>query len=379
MRSPADPPTMRTTEFLVVGAGVSGLYQLIRLRELGADVLVVDANDDLGGTWYQNRYPGCRFDSESYTYGYSFSRELLDEWSWSEHFAPQAETLRYLDHVAERFDLRRSIEFGARVVGAEFDEASDHWTVRLDGDRSIRCRFLVAALGPLSVPTMPRYPGASAFRGPSFHTFDWPHEPIDLAGKRVAVIGTGATGVQVISAIAPEVGSLTVFQRRPNWCAPLQNRPISPAEMDAIRADYDQIFAKCATTPGGFIHGPDPRSFYDVPKHERWAFWERVYRTPGFEKWVGNFREILMEEDANAEFSEFVAGKIRERVDDPDVAEKLIPKDHGFGVQRVPAGDPLLRGVQPRPRRTGRSRGDARSSRSPRAAFVRPTPIARST
>jgi cation diffusion facilitator CzcD-associated flavoprotein CzcO len=326
----------RHHDFLVVGAGVSGLYQLIRLRDLGADVAVIDGNDDLGGTWYQNRYPGCRFDSESYTYGYSFSQELLDEWDWTEHFAPQYETLRYLNHVAEKFDLRRSIQFGVRVVGAHFDDTDHCWSVQLDDGTTIRCRFLVAALGPLSIPTVPRYSGMDVFRGPSFHTFDWPHDPIDLRGKRVAVIGTGATGVQVISAIAEEVGELTVFQRRPNWCAPLGNRPITAKEMEAIRADYQRIFERCATTAGGFIHGTDPRSYFDTTRQERLEFWERVYSSPGFEKWVGNFREIFMDETANAEFSEFVAGKIRERVNDPEIANKLIPKDHGFGIQRVP-------------------------------------------
>lgn len=329
-------PGDRYHEVLVIGAGVSGLYQLHRLRELGFDVLVVERADDLGGTWYFNRYPGCRFDSESYTYGYSFSEEILEEWSWSEHFAGQDETLRYLEFVADKLDLRRSIEFGCTVEALAFDDDTSTWTAHLDDGRTIRCRYLVTALGPLSTPTMPRYPGVESFRGDSFHTFHWPHDPVDLDGKRVAVIGTGATGVQVISAIAERVGHLSVFQRRPNWCAPLHNRPITDHEMADIRARYDQIFESCSQTPGGFIHGPDPRSFYDVPADERRAFWERLYASPGFEKWVGNFREIFMDEHANAEFSAFVADKIRERVDDPEVAEKLIPADHGFGVQRVP-------------------------------------------
>ena len=323
-------------DFLVVGAGVCGIYQLYRLLELGADVLVIDALSDIGGTWQQNRYPGCRFDSESYSYGYSFSPELLQEWDWSEHFAAQPETLRYLEHVVDKFDLRKHMQFDCRVQSAVFDEAATMWTVTLDDGRRIRCRFLLTALGLLSAPTLPRYPGMDLFRGPSFHTFHWPHEPLDLTGKRVGIIGTGATGVQVIGAIAPIVGELTVFQRRPNWCAPLHNRPITPEEMAAIKQRYDEIFEQCAKTPGGFIHGPDRRKLAEVPPEERLAFWEQLYAAPGFQIWLGNFRDVLMDDEANAEFSAFVADKIRARVHDPAVAEKLIPKDHGFGVQRVP-------------------------------------------
>lgn len=323
-------------EVIIVGAGVCGLYQLHRLLELGVDVLAIDRNGDVGGTWYQNRYPGCRFDSESYSYGYSFSEELLQEWSWSEHFAPQGETLQYLRHVTDKFGLRDHIEFNSPVAAMTFDDDTATWTVTLEHGRRLRCRFLFTAVGMLSAPTYPRYPGMASFQGVSFHTYDWPHEPLDLTGKKVAVIGTGATGVQLIPVIAAQVDELTVFQRRPNWCAPLHNREITREEMDEIRASYDRIFARCAETPGGFLHGPDPRPFHDTPPEERLAFWEQLYSSPGFGKWVGNFREVLMDEDANAEFSAFVAHKIRERVKDPAVAEKLIPKDHGFGVQRVP-------------------------------------------
>lgn len=323
-------------EIVVIGAGLAGMYQLHRLRELGADVLVLERNDDVGGTWYQNRYPGCRFDSESYSYGYSFSPELLQDWSWSEHFAPQPETLRYLEHVADRFDLRPDIRFGCNVASMRFDDETSTWAVGLDDGRTFHCRYLVTAIGILSAPTPPRFAGMERFAGRSFHTFDWPHEPLDLAGKRVAVIGTGATGVQVISAIADVVGELVVYQRRPNWCAPLHNRPITDDEMADIRARYDEIFAACAQSNGGFIHGSPTRGFEDDTASERLAFWERLYASPGFEKWIGNYREVLMDDEANAEFSAFVADKIRARVHDPVVAEQLIPADHGFGVQRVP-------------------------------------------
>jgi cation diffusion facilitator CzcD-associated flavoprotein CzcO len=323
-------------EFVILGAGVAGIYQLHRLLQLDADVLVLEAHGDLGGTWYQNRYPGCRFDSESYTYGYSFSDELLEEWDWSEHFSPQPETLRYLNHVVEKFDLRKHMQFDSRVVTATFDESTDGWHLELDDGRSLTCHVLITAIGLISAPTMPAYEGMDEFRGPSFHTYDWPHEPLDLTGKRVAVIGTGATGVQLIGAIAEDVAELTVFQRRPNWCAPLHNRPIDADEMAELRARYDEIFEACAQTPGGFIHGPDRRKFAEVAPEDRRAFWEELYASPGFAIWLGNFREVLMDEEANAEFSAFVADKIRQRVDDPAVAELLIPKDHGFGVQRVP-------------------------------------------
>jgi cation diffusion facilitator CzcD-associated flavoprotein CzcO len=331
-----DHGTAEHHEYIVVGAGVCGIYQLYRLRELGADVLVIDALGGLGGTWYQNRYPGCRFDSESYTYGYSFSPELLQEWNWSERFAAQPETLRYLTHVVDRFELRKHMRFDTRLRSASFDDDTNLWTLEADDGRRLTCRFLLTALGLLSAATPPRFEGMDTFQGPSFHTFHWPHEPLDLAGKRVGIVGTGATAVQLIGAIADTVGDLTVFQRRPNWCAPLNNGPIDPDEMAAIKATYDEIFEACNRTPGGFIHGPDRRKLREVDREERLAFWERLYASPGFEIWLGNFRDVLMDEEANAEFSAFVADKIRQRVHDPVVAEKLIPKDHGFGVQRVP-------------------------------------------
>jgi cation diffusion facilitator CzcD-associated flavoprotein CzcO len=321
---------------VIIGAGLTGIYQLYRLLELGMDVTVLEAAEDLGGTWYRNRYPGCRFDSESYTYGYSFSRELLDEWDWSEHFAPQPETLRYLNHVADKFDLRRHMQFGCRVESAVYDEDAHRWTVHLADGRSLRSRYVVTAIGVLSTPVMPRIDGIDRFGGQWFHTYHWPHEPVELAGRRVAVIGTGATAVQLIAEIADKVGELFVFQRRPNWCAPLHNGRISPEEMADIRARYDEIFAQCRKTPGGFIHDPVRTKQFDVPEAERYAFFEELYASSGFRIWQGNFRDVLMDEAANDEFSAFVAAKIRERVKDPVVAEKLIPKDHGFGTRRVP-------------------------------------------
>ncbi|PDT73635.1 NAD(P)/FAD-dependent oxidoreductase [Bradyrhizobium sp. C9] len=323
-------------EVIVVGAGVAGIYQIKRLADLGVEATVLEAAPDLGGTWYWNRYPGCRFDSESYTYGFSFSRELLDEWHWKERFSGQPENLRYLNYVADKFDLRKYMQFNCKVEAMRFDEARDLWQLKLGDGRELTCRFVVLGIGLLSAPTMPRVPGIEDFKGLSFHTYYWPHEPVDLKGKKVAVIGTGATGIQVIGEIADKVGELTVFQRRPNWSAPLNNSAISEAEMADIRARYDEIFAACALTPGSFVHGPDKRGFYEVSREERLALWDKLYDEPGFGIWLANFREIFMDEAANAELSEYIADRIRRRVNDPKVAEKLIPKDHGFGVQRLP-------------------------------------------
>jgi cation diffusion facilitator CzcD-associated flavoprotein CzcO len=327
---------MQHHEVIVIGAGVAGIYQIKRLTDLGIEAVVLEAGSDLGGTWHWNRYPGARFDSESYTYGYSFSRELLDEWHWKERFSGQPENLRYLNHVADRFGLRRYMQFNCRVEAAHYDEAQNLWRLRTGDGRALTCRFLILTLGLLSIPTLPRLEGMESFKGQSFHTFDWPHEPVEMAGKRVAVVGTGATGIQVIGEIADKVGDLTVFQRRPNWSAPLNNGPISDAEMADIRRRYDEIFATCARTPGGFEHEPDRRGFHEVTREERLALWDRLYDEPGFGIWLRNFKEIFTDEKANSEFSEYIADRIRRRVKDPKVAEKLIPRDHGFGVQRVP-------------------------------------------
>jgi cation diffusion facilitator CzcD-associated flavoprotein CzcO len=323
-------------EAIVIGAGVAGIYQIKLLSDLGVDATVLDAAPDLGGTWYWNRYPGARFDSESYTYGYSFSKEVLDEWHWKERFSSQPENLRYLNFVADKFGLRKYMQFNCKVEAAHFDEAENLWRLTLSDGRELTCRFPILAVGLLSIPTPPKIKGMEKFKGRSFHTFYWPHEPVELAGKKVAVIGTGATGIQVIAEIADKVGDLTVFQRRPNWSAPLNNGPISEAEMAEIRSRYKEIFDRCARTPGGFEHEPDRRGFYEVSREERLALWDKLYDSPGFAIWLRNFREIFTDEKANAEFSEYIADRIRRRVKDPAIAEKLIPRDHGFGVQRVP-------------------------------------------
>jgi cation diffusion facilitator CzcD-associated flavoprotein CzcO len=330
------PDTTAEFDAIVIGAGVSGLYQLYKLRELGLRVRVFETGTSVGGTWYWNRYPGARFDSESWTYGYSFSQELLDEWDWEEHFAGQPETERYLNYVADKFDLRRDIQFNSRVTEAHYREDTRSWDVVLEDGRRYSTRFLVTAIGVLSAPTMPRIPGVETFQGQSCHTHYWPKESVKFEGKRVAVIGTGATGVQTITQVAKTVGHLTVFQRTPQWCAPLHNAKITDQEMRRIRANYAEIFARCQQTYGCFIHTTDPRATLEVTPEEREAFWEKLYGEPGFGIWMGNFRDILVNREANALISDFVARKIRQRVKDPAVAEKLIPKNHGFGTRRVP-------------------------------------------
>jgi cation diffusion facilitator CzcD-associated flavoprotein CzcO len=233
-------------------------------------------------------------------------------------------------------DLRRDIEFGCRVTAAHYDEVAGEWEAVIEDGRRARARFLVTAIGPLSAPTMPTIPGVETFRGEAYHTGRWPHEPVSFAGKRVAVIGTGATGVQAITEIAKTVGHLTVFQRTPNWCAPLHNSPIDAATQARIRATYPEIFARCRASFGCFIHDADPRKALEVSPAEREAFFEKLYREPGFGIWMGNFRDVLVDAAANVTITAFMRRKIRERVKDPALAEQLIPTNHGFGTRRVP-------------------------------------------
>lgn len=321
---------------IVIGAGMSGMYQLYRLREMGMRVRVFEAGSGVGGTWYWNRYPGARFDSESYSYGYSFSQEVLDEWDWGECFSGQPEIERYCNFVADKFDLRSDIQFSARVVSAHYDDGGRFWAITLDDGTLYRARFMITAIGLLSAPTMPRFEGIDDFQGQWCHTGLWPKEGIDFAGKRVAVIGTGASGVQAIQEIVKTAEQLTVFQRRPNWCTPLHNRPISKDEMEKIRAGYPELFQLCRETAACFVHTVDPRGTFEVTEEERIAFWEERYAGQGFGIWQGNFRDMLTNREANRLMSDFVADKIRQRVKDPQVAELLIPKDHGFGTRRVP-------------------------------------------
>jgi cation diffusion facilitator CzcD-associated flavoprotein CzcO len=323
-------------EMLIVGAGITGLYQLYRALEAGYSAVLLEAGDGVGGTWYWNRYPEARFDSESYTYAYLFSKELYDEWRWTEHFAGQPEIERYLNHVADRFDLRRHIRFGTRVTSAVFDDQSGTYTVQSSDGASFEARYLVAATGVLSVPYYPDVPGREDFAGQSYHTGLWPKEPVDFKGKRVAVIGTGSSGGQVIPAIADEVASVTVYQRSPNWCTPLNNRPITEAEQRELRDNFASIKQTLDTSLSGFLHEPYHRASTDDTFEQRQAFYDKLWNSPGFSKMTANYSDFFTNSGLRKEFSEFIAGKIRTIVKDPATADKLIPKSHIYAQKRPP-------------------------------------------
>ncbi|HEX4434336.1 MAG TPA: NAD(P)/FAD-dependent oxidoreductase [Acidimicrobiales bacterium] len=323
-------------DVLVVGGGITGIYQLYLAREAGFSVQLLEAGQGVGGTWYWNRYPGARFDSESYTYAYLFSQELFEDWQWQEHFAEQPEIERYLNHVVDRFDLRRHMRFGARVTAADYDEGSGLWTVVDSDGTAVRARYFIAATGVLSVPYFPDVPGRQDFGGASHHTGLWPAEPVDVTGKRVAVVGTGSSGVQIIPLIAEQAASLTVFQRSPNWCTPLNNAPITADEQAQLRKDFEAIRLTLNTSPSGFLHVANERATFDDSEDERADFFEHMWRSPGFSKLTSNYSDVLFDGDANAAWCDFLADKIRGIVKDPATAATLIPADHRFGEKRPP-------------------------------------------
>ncbi|MET7335389.1 NAD(P)/FAD-dependent oxidoreductase [Nonomuraea sp. NPDC005650] len=323
-------------DVLVVGAGVTGIYQLYRARAAGFSVKLLEAGDGVGGTWYWNRYPEARFDSESYTYGYLFSKELWEEWEWSEQFAGQPEIERYFNHVADRFDLRRHMVFNSTVTSAVYDEAAGRWAVTSNDGFLYRARFLIAATGVLSIPFIPGIPGRESFRGEQHHTGRWPKTPIDFTGKRVAQIGTGSSGVQIVPAIADQVASLTVYQQVADWCTPLNNAPITPVEQADLKADFEAIRETLNTSPSGFLHELPTRKGADETKEQRREFYEKLWNSPGFRKLSQTYLDMTTDPEINAEWCEFMAGKIRGIVKDPVTAEKLIPKGHGYGGRRPP-------------------------------------------
>ncbi|MFD4508108.1 flavin-containing monooxygenase [Streptomyces sp. NPDC058457] len=332
----ADPADL--LDVVVIGAGVTGIYQLYRAREAGLSAKLLEAGSGVGGVWYWNRYPEARFDSESYTYGYLFSKELWEEWEWSEQYAGQPEIERYFNHVVDRFGLRRDIAVNAKVTSAVFDEPSGTWTVTAENGTTLRARFLVAATGNLSVPFIPGIAGREDFRGEQHHTSRWPKKPIDFTGKRVALVGTGSSGVQIVPAIADEVASLTVFQMKADWVTPLNNRPITAEEQAGLKADYERIRDTLSTSPSGFLHAMNPVMGADVSPAERQEFYEKVWNSPGFTKLTEHYRDMTFNPTVNAEWCDFMAGKIRGIVKDPATAEKLIPTDGGYGARRPPFG-----------------------------------------
>jgi len=336
---PGSTPTSDEVEVLdalIIGGGVSGIYQLYGLRKIGVNARIFEAGGGVGGTWYWNRYPGARFDSESYSYAYSFSDDLLREWNWTEHYSAQPENERYLNFVVDKFNLRPHIRCNSRIKSAHFDASTNQWLVETHEGHKARTQFLISAVGILSAHQLPDIPGVEKFGGRSFHTARWPHEKVDFSGKRVGVIGSGATAVQLIPRIAGEVGHLTVFQRTANYCCPLRNATIDPDTQQQIKDSYDEIFAKCRSTFASFMQDFDPRKTFDVPLAERQAFYEEIWSQPGFTKWFGCFYDIMTDEAANEDYAEFVRNKIRARVNDPVIAEMLVPKDHPFGSKRIP-------------------------------------------
>lgn len=322
-------------DVVIIGAGVAGLCALYRLRECGLEVVAIERGADVGGVWYWNRYPGARFDSESYTYCYSFAKALLAEWDWQERFAAQPEVYAYLKRFADRYGLRPAIRFDTEVLGTEFDERANAWRTELSSGETLSSRFLVSGAGALSAIQLPQIESIGSFAGASHHTSRWPHEGVDFANKRVGVIGTGATGVQVIQTIAPEVAELTVFQRTANFCVPQRNSKLDDAERAHIREHYDDIWQRCRTSYAGFLHAFDERSGLEVTDAERNEKFEKLWQQPGFAFWFGNFRDLMMDARVNEHASDFLRTKIRERVVDPEVANKLMPR-HPFGTKRVP-------------------------------------------
>ncbi len=329
-------PALQHFDVVVVGAGFTGLYAIHKCREKNLSVKVFEAGTGVGGTWYWNRYPGARTDSESYIYQFWFSDELLKEWNWSERFPPQAETERYLNFVADKFDLRRDIQFRSRVSRTAWDEANKYWVVETETGEKVTAQFLLMGAGGLSAPVKPDIPGVDSFKGECFHTARWPHEPVQFAGKRVGIIGTGATGIQVIQTIGDQCGHLSVFQRTAVYTIPMKNPKFDDAERARWRAEYPRLRESLHKTFSGFDFEFDQRKFFDIPPVERKVAMEQLWEDGSLMFWIGSFAEVFSDEKVNAEFSDFVKAKIRARVKDPVKAELMTPKGFGFGTRRVP-------------------------------------------
>jgi cyclohexanone monooxygenase len=322
-----------SVDAVIVGAGFSGMYALYRLRGLRLSVRAFETGDGVGGTWYWNRYPGARVDVPSLFYSYSFSSELQQEWSWPETFSAQPELLRYAEEVADRFDLRRDIAFETTVVKAAYDEATARWTIETDRGDRLSARYLISAAGCLSATNVPDFDGIDSFRGQWYHTSRWPKEGVDLAGKRVGVIGTGSSGIQAIPVIAEQAAHLFVFQRTPNFSFPSATRPMDPEVEREWKAHYDEHRAKDRVSYGGqHVEAPD-RSALDVCDEERTQRYEALW-TQGAFGVLASFNDLRTNLEANETLAEFVRAQIRRIVRDPDLAERLCPKDHPVGTKR---------------------------------------------
>jgi cyclohexanone monooxygenase len=325
-----------TFDAIVVGAGVGGLYAIHRLRKLGLKVRAFEAGGGVGGTWYWNRYPGCRCDVESMEYSYSFSDELQQEWRWPERYGTQPEILRYINHMADRFDLRRDIEFNTRVKGAVFDSQTNTWTVTTDKGTAATARFCIMATGNLSTPRTPSLPGLESFKGKWYHTGLWPRDGVDFTGLRVGVIGTGSSGVQSIPIIARQAKHLYVFQRTANFSLPARNAPMDPGRESAHKAQYPERRRAAFDTPFGIAGYPPPvKSALDATEEERLRAYEAKWADGGSISFLYSFTDLLINRESNETASEFVRRKIRATVKNAKTAELLCPDDHPIGTKRL--------------------------------------------
>jgi cation diffusion facilitator CzcD-associated flavoprotein CzcO len=326
----------RSFDALVIGAGFSGLYQLLCLRDrLGLSVQLLEAGAGVGGTWYWNRYPGARCDSESHSYCYSFSDELTREWQWSERYPGPPEILRYLNHVADRFDLKRDICFNTRVSAAHYDEAADLWRVSTEAGEALTARFLITAVGCLSSANIPTIAGLDTFKGRWYHTGQWPHEDVDFSGKRVGLIGTGSTGIQAAPVIAETAARLIVFQRTANYSVPARNAPLTPEFRRYVKEHAGEIRQVMHRSVNGHPWFIDDRSALETPPHERQAVYEAAWETGGL-RFRAAFRDLLTDKAANDTAAAFIRNKIREIVKDPATAAKLSDFDHPYASKRPP-------------------------------------------
>ncbi len=326
--------TSKEVDAVVVGAGFAGLYMLHRLRGLGLSARCFEAGGDVGGTWYWNRYPGARCDIESLEYSYSFDDDLQQEWRWSERYSAQPEILRYIHHVAERFDLRRFVQLNTRVVSADYDEREGRWVVATDDGEVTTARFCIMATGCLSSARVPSLEGAADFGGRQLHTGQWPHEPVDFTGKRVGVIGTGSSGIQVITAVASVAAELFVFQRTPGFTIPSKNAPLDERVEHEVKSDYGALRRKARESASGNAAYPVPtQSAFDVDDRERERIYERHWQAGRVS--IGRaFTDLLTDLSANDTAAQFVRDKIAATVRDDRVAAALLPS-HPIGTKRV--------------------------------------------
>jgi cation diffusion facilitator CzcD-associated flavoprotein CzcO len=331
-------PEQPTIDAVVVGAGFSGLYIVHKLRELGLTVQGIEAGDNVGGAWYWNRYPGAQTDTFHYLYCYTFDDELLADWRWTQRYPPQQEMLEYFDHVADRFDLRSLYRFGTRVDAARLNEATGLWEITTDGGEVVTARFFFSAVGPLSAPNTPPFPGIENFGGRWYHTARWPHEGVDFTGKRVAVIGTGSTGIQVIPRVAAEAAELTVFQRTPNYVVPSRNRQVTAEDEAELKERYNEILACVRQHPFSINFEFPTKSACEVSAAERERVYEEAWQKGGFHVLMDTFNDVAFDPEANETVAEFIRGKIREIVEDEDVARLLTPTTYPYGAKRPPAG-----------------------------------------